>query len=135
MPGLLINIDVPDLAAGEAFYTRAFGLRAGRRMGDDFLELLGLEAPLYLLKKDKGTQPTPESADRRSYARHWSPIHPDIAVDDLDEATERVLAAGAKLEVPACDAEYGRIAMFADPFGHGFCLIQFNAEGYDAIAD
>ena len=29
---------------------------------------------------------------------------------------------------------YGKLAMFADPFGHGFCLIEFNAEGYDAIA-
>jgi hypothetical protein len=24
--------------------------------------------------------------------------------------------------------------MFADPFGHGFCLIAFNERGYDAIA-
>jgi hypothetical protein len=23
--------------------------------------------------------------------------------------------------------------MFADPFGHGFCLIEFNAIGYDAL--
>lgn len=133
MGRLLVNIDVPDLEAGEAFYTRAFGLSAGRRMGDDFLELIGLQAPLYLLKKAEGSAPTPAGTDRRSYARHWSPIHPDIAVDDLDAATEVALAAGATLEAPACDAPYGRIAMFADPFGHGFCLIQFNAEGYDAL--
>ena len=130
---MLVNIDVPDLAAGEAFYTRAFGLKVGRRMGEDFLELLGLDAPLYLLGKPEGTAPSPASSDRRRYARHWSPIHPDIVVEDLDEATERALAAGATLETPACDAPYGRIAMFADPFGHGFCLIEFNAEGYDAL--
>jgi hypothetical protein len=29
---------------------------------------------------------------------------------------------------------YGRLALVADPFGHGFCLIQFNERGYDAIA-
>jgi predicted enzyme related to lactoylglutathione lyase len=133
MGRLLVNIDVPDLEAGEAFYTRAFGLGVGRRMGDDFLELVGLEAPLYLLRKAGGSAATPASADRRNYARHWSPMHPDIAIDDLDAATERALAAGARLEAPACDAPYGRIAMFADPFGHGFCLIQFNAEGYDAL--
>ena len=27
---LLLNIDVPDLAAAERFYTEAFGLRRGR---------------------------------------------------------------------------------------------------------
>jgi len=25
--------------------------------------------------------------------------------------------------------------VFADPFGHGFCLIQFLNRGYDEIAD
>jgi predicted enzyme related to lactoylglutathione lyase len=133
MAGLLVNIDVPDLAAGEAFYARAFGLRPGRRMGDDFLELLGLEAPLYLLKREGGSETAPGSGETRRYARHWCPIHPDIAVDDLDAASERAIAAGATLEAPACAAPYGRIAMFADPFGHGFCLIEFNAEGYDAL--
>jgi hypothetical protein len=24
--------------------------------------------------------------------------------------------------------------MLADPFGNGFCLIEFNARGYDALA-
>jgi hypothetical protein len=37
-------------------------------------------------------------------------------------------------EGETCDAPYGRLAMFADPFGHGFCLIEFNEAGYDAIA-
>ena len=36
-------------------------------------------------------------------------------------------------EGETCDAAYGRLAMFADPFGHGFCLIQFNERGYDAL--
>ena len=133
-PGLLLNIDVPDIRAAEAFYTAAFGLTAGRRFGADFVELLGLEAPVYLLRKDAGTAIATGAGERRRYQRHWTPIHPDIAVADLDSATEQALAAGAVLEVPACDAPYGRIAMFADPFGHGFCLIEFNSEGYDAIA-
>jgi len=25
--------------------------------------------------------------------------------------------------------------VLADPFGHGFCLIQFSAEGYDALVE
>ena len=41
---LLINIDVPDLDAALAFYTRAFGLHVGRRIGDA-VELLGALSP------------------------------------------------------------------------------------------
>jgi hypothetical protein len=29
---------------------------------------------------------------------------------------------------------WGKIAMLADPFGHGVCLIQFVGRGYDEIA-
>ena len=134
MPGLLLNVDVPDIAAGEAFYTSALGLTVGRRFGDDFVELLGADAPLYLLKKDAGTPIGPAGGDTRRYGRHWTPIHPDFGVGDMDTAIARAVAAGAVQEGETCDAPYGKLAMFADPFGHGFCLIEFNQEGYDAIA-
>jgi len=42
--------------------------------------------------------------------------------------------AGAKVDEPAQDRAWGRIAILADPFGHGFCLLQFSGPGYDAIA-
>ncbi len=41
----LLNIDVPDVAAAERFYTAAFGLTVGRRFGTDFVELAGWPAP------------------------------------------------------------------------------------------
>ena len=134
MPGLLINIDVPHIAAAEAFYTAAWGLRVGRRFGEDFVELVGTDAPIYLLLKKAGTSIGPAGGDERRYERHWTPIHPDLVVDDIDSAIARAVAAGARREGATCDAAYGKLAMFADPFGHGFCLIEFNAEGYDAIA-
>lgn len=133
VPGLLLNIDVPDIAAGEAFYTAALGLQVGRRFGPDFVELVGAPVPIYLLRKDAGTSIGPAGGDSRHYDRHWSPIHADVVVEDMDMAIERAVAAGAVREGETCDAPYGRLAMFADPFGHGFCLIEFNAEGYDAI--
>src|SRR3546814_2175842 len=52
---LLINIDVPDLAAAEAFYTAAFALRPARRFGGDAIELLGANVPIYLLHKPAGS--------------------------------------------------------------------------------
>lgn len=129
--GLMINIDVPALDAAVRFYTSAFGLRVGRRFGTGFAELLGWPAPLYLLAKAPGTMGA--GGDHRRYERHWTPVHPDIVVDDLDSAVARAVAAGAVLEEAAKEAPYGRIAMLADPFGHGFCLVQFNAQGYDAL--
>jgi predicted enzyme related to lactoylglutathione lyase len=128
---VLINIDVPDMAAAERFYVAAFGLKPGRRFDAEFLELLGWPCPVYLLLKREGTPGA--GRDRRRYARHWTPIHPDVVVGDLDAALERAAAAGAVVEHPARDTSYGRLAMLADPFGHGFCLIEFNDEGYNAL--
>ena len=128
---LLLNIDVPDVEEGVHFYTTAFDLKVGRRFGADFAELLGWPANVYLLAKEAGT--VGAGGDLRRYARHWTPVHADIVVDDVDRAVERAVKAGAKLEAPARDAPYGRIAMLADPFGHGFCLLQFNEQGYDAL--
>ncbi len=129
---LIVNIDVADQAAGEAFYTRALGLSVGRRW-DGMVELLGLEASIYLLQKDAGSAIGPAAGAARDYARHWTPVHLDVAVDDLDAAVERALAAGAVQEGATRDGAWGRIAMFADPFGHGFCLLQFKGRGYDEI--
>jgi predicted enzyme related to lactoylglutathione lyase len=128
---LLLNIDVPDVETGARFYTAAFGLEVGRRFGTDFVELLGWPAKVYLLAKAAGT--VGAGGDLRRYGRHWTPVHADIVVDDVDAAVARAVGAGAKLEAPAKDTAYGRIAMLADPFGHGFCLLQFNGHGYDAL--
>ncbi|HWV61897.1 MAG TPA: VOC family protein [Sphingopyxis sp.] len=133
MAGLLINIDVPDLAAGERFYTAALGLSAARRLGDDIVELTGCEIPIYLIAKPAGSMIGPDGGDFRRYNRHWTPVHPDFTVDDLGDAIARALDAGAVREGETLDLPYGRQAMFADPFGNGFCLIEFNERGYDAL--
>ena len=75
------------------------------------------------------------AAGGRDYGRHWTPVHLDIAVDDLDAALARAIAAGAVAEGAPQDNPWGRIAALADPFGHGFCLIEFRGRGYDEIAD
>jgi uncharacterized glyoxalase superfamily protein PhnB len=87
---------------------------------------------MYLLAKPAGSPAAPGAA--RGYGRHWTPVHLDVAVRDLDEACARAVAAGAVPEGDPRTADWGRIARFADPFGHGFCLIQFTDAGYDAIA-
>ena len=44
------------------------------------------------------------------------------------------MAAGATLEREVTEHAYGKLALLADPFGNGFCLIEFSGRGYDEIA-
>jgi predicted enzyme related to lactoylglutathione lyase len=135
VPSLLINIDVDDLKKGIAFYCAALDLSVGRRFGHDAVELLGANAPIYLLAKPNGTVASASSRHLRSYARHWTPIHLDFVVDSIEAAVDKARNAGARLEGSIRTNSWGRIAMLADPFGHGICLIEFLGRGYDEIAE
>jgi catechol 2,3-dioxygenase-like lactoylglutathione lyase family enzyme len=133
MASLRVCIDVDDLESGIAFYTRAFGLEIGRRLGDKWAELLGAPSPIDLLAKAAGTTASPAAPAGRDYARHWTPVHLDFEVSDLDAAVKRALSAGATLERGIEDQVWGRMANLADPFGHGFCLLEFRGRGYDEL--
>ena len=132
---LLVNVDVNDIASATTFYCDAFELTVGRRFGADGVELLGASSAIYLLAKAEGSTPSDFTNQKRTYARHWSPVHLDFVVDDIEAAMQRAVSAGAVLEKPIQDARWGRLALMADPFGHGFCLVQFLAKGYDEIAE
>lgn len=131
---ILVNIDVPDLEAAIDFYSRAFGLALHRRLGATGAEMLGAPAPIYLLQKAAGTPAAGAVRQPRDYARHWTPVHLDVVVDDVDDTVARAVAAGARLEDPAVSHDWGRIAHLSDPFGHGICIMQFLGRGYDALA-
>ncbi|MGH7041538.1 MAG: VOC family protein [Acetobacteraceae bacterium] len=129
---LLVNIDVPDLGRAIAFYSEAFGLAVTRRFGAQAAELGGWPTRLYLLAQPEGS---PGAAGQpRRYGRHWTPVHLDVVVDDIDAALARATAAGARAETAIRTAAWGRIVTLADPFGHGLCLIEFLGRGYDEIA-
>lgn len=131
---LLVNIDVDDLDKALRFYTSAFDLQVGRRFGADGVELLGASSAIYLLVKPAGSPATQASSQVRDYGRHWTPVHLDLVVADIDAAVQRALNAGAILEAAVRSSSWGKIALMADPFGHGFCLLQFVGRGYDDIA-
>jgi predicted enzyme related to lactoylglutathione lyase len=135
MAQLLVNIDVDDLERAVAFYGEAFGLTVGRRFGAFGVELLGVSSAIYLLVKAPGSRASPATAQRRDYGRHWTPVHLDFVVADVEAAAARAQRAGAVREGEIQTHNWGRIAHLADPFGHGFCLIQFLGRGYDEIAD
>jgi len=131
---LLVNIDVDDIEKGIAFYCAALGVAVGRRLGSDYVELVGATSPIYLLKKPAGSPFAGEPGIARDYSRHWTPVHLDLVVADVTTAVGRARAAGARLEGVIRDRDWGRLAVMADPFGHGFCFVQFSARGYDVLA-
>jgi predicted enzyme related to lactoylglutathione lyase len=135
MMQLLVNVDVDDIERAIEFYRAAFGLHLGRRLfGGSVAEMLGASSMIYLLAKPAGTLPSRQASSARDYHRHWTPVHLDFEVVDIDAAVERAVAAGARLENEPRSFDWGRLAMLSDPFGHGFCLLQFTDRGYDAVA-
>jgi predicted enzyme related to lactoylglutathione lyase len=131
---ILVNLDVDDLEKAARFYGSAFGFKVGRRFGAFGVEMLGSSAPIYLLVKSPGTSASDTTAQRRSYHRHWTPVHLDFVVEEIEPAVQRAVLAGARLEQPIATYKWGKLALMADPFGHGFCFIQFLGRGYDEIA-
>lgn len=133
MLDLRICIDVDQLERGLAFYTAAFDLTVGRRVDPHWAELLGASSAIDLLAVASGSKPLPNSSFERHFDRHWTPVHLDFVVLDVDASVARAVAAGATLERPIRDQAYGRIANLADPFGNGICLLQLSDRGYDAL--
>jgi len=114
---IIVNIDVPELEPAIRFYTAALGLTHSRTLDDDVAELTGASAHIYLLRK--------RADGLRDYARHWTPVHFDLVVDDVDAAARCAIAAGATPETGHVHWRGSRCVSFGDPFGHGFCFIQF----------
>lgn len=132
---VLINIDVNDLAAAERFYSHTFGLKPSRRLGDTIVELVGSTSSIFLLQKEAGSPISPQAAEQRRFDRHWTPVHLDFVVENIEATTTLAIEAGAVQESPIQQTAWGKIAPMADPFGNGFCIIQFEGQGYDAICD
>jgi predicted enzyme related to lactoylglutathione lyase len=130
---LLVNLDVDDLDKAVRFYSSVFGLKVGRRLGTVGLEMLGCSSPIYLLVKSANA-PAGTTSQARTYQRHWTPVHLDFVVDEIEPAVERAVLAGAMLEKPVQVFGWGKLALMSDPFGHGFCFVQFLGRGYDEIA-
>ena len=132
---LLVNVDVDDLERAIEFYTAAIGLRLARRLFDGSVaELAGASSKIYLMAKPAGSSTSLGASSVRKYHRHWTPVHLDFEVNDVSAAVERAVAAGGKLEGEIQSFSWGQQATLSDPFGHGFCLLQFNSRGYDEVA-
>lgn len=119
-----ISIDVPNLPDAMRFYTAAFGFERLSEPVPGVVVMRAGELGICLLEKHEASIPADGSDDRRRYGRHWTPVHMDVHVRDLQAALTRVLDAGARQERLIENAEHGSVAFCSDPFGHGFCLIE-----------
>jgi predicted enzyme related to lactoylglutathione lyase len=128
---VLVNIDVPELQAAIDFYEAAVGARFKRVLDDDVAELAYGSSAIYLLRKPAESQPTPVGGQARAFTRHWTPVHVDFVVADLDRAVARAVAAGAVRESDCIEWRGSRCVTLSDPFGHGFCLIEFAGTEYE----
>ena len=135
MTNLRICIDVDDLDKGIEFYSKAIGLREGRRLARDWVELLGAPSPIDLLANPAHSAPVRGASMVRDYRRHWTPIHLDFVVENLDSAVRRAESAGAVLEGGIQEKKWGRLANMADPFGNGLCFLEFRGRGYDELIE
>lgn len=126
----IVNIDVPELQCAIDFYCAALGLQLSRVLDDDVAELAGATSMVYLLESPSGSDATHGAAPPRSYSRHWTPVHIDFVVDDVEAAARRAIAAGAMQESELVEWRGSKCVTFSDPFGHGFCVIEFEGETY-----
>jgi predicted enzyme related to lactoylglutathione lyase len=123
-----VCIDVPDMARGIRFYADAFGFS---KVSEPYPGVAILQAgatTITLLEKSEQSRPSPHTRDVRHYDRHWTPVHLDFHVDDVQAALDKAVKAGATKEQFFENPEHGSAAFCADPFGHGFCLLQSKAK-------
>jgi len=105
-----VILDCPDPAALAAFYSELLGLPITYSSPDFFVVAVNDRTSGLAFQLAPGhKRPTwPDQAVPQQ-------VHLDIMVDDIADATPRVLALGA--------TKLDGAGVFADPAGHPFCLI------------
>lgn len=122
-PSVHVSIDVPDLAAGLRFYGSVFGFVETARPFPTMAVLDANNVTVCMHQKAGGTASSAGSADARRYERHWTPVHLDLHVHDLDAVLSRVRAEGGQVERELRTQGPKPVAFCSDPFGNGFCVI------------
>jgi catechol 2,3-dioxygenase-like lactoylglutathione lyase family enzyme len=93
VPTVSICVDVPDLKAATAFYCDALGCSIDKEQASHNTLFVG-GTTLHLMLKEGGTDATGTGSCIRTYERHWTPVHLDFAVDDVDAAVSEVKRLG-----------------------------------------
>jgi predicted enzyme related to lactoylglutathione lyase len=129
-PSVHVSIDVPDLEAGLRFYGEIFGFIETARPFPTLAILDANNVSVCLHQKAAGSRSSVGGEEVRRYARHWTPVHLDLHVDDFDAVLAKVRAQGGAIENEFRVQGPKPAAFCCDPFGNGFCVI--GERGLDA---
>lgn len=110
-----ISLDCPDTDVLAAFYSALLGLEEAFATPDrGVVALSGAGPMLTLMRADDYAAPSwPDGPQRQQ-------MHLDIAVDNVDSATDAAVRLGAKPAEHQPAPEQWRVLL--DPAGHPFCL-------------
>lgn len=122
-PSVHVSIDVPNLEDGLRFYARVFGFAKTARPFSTMAILDANNVKVCMHEKQAGTRSSTGGTDVRRYERHWTPVHLDFHVSDLDAVLTRVRAEGGAIENEFRSQGPKPAAFCSDPFGNGFCVI------------
>ena len=121
MATVRVCIDVADLDQAVAFYCQALRCtEVGRNPRTVRLTAGGSE--IYLMLRPERSMPFDAAAEGRSFARHWTPVHLDFSVEDVEACTSEITRLGGTVEGRE-SGHWGGLTRCADPFGNGFCLV------------
>ena len=118
-----VCIDVNDIDRAVEFYGRGLGLRILEHHEHWAQAQLG-DQTFWSIKVDPGS----DDVVTRDYKRHWTPVHLDFVVEDIDMAVKSALDAGGHLD-HAIKRNPARadVANLSDPSGNGVDLVQKHA--------
>ena len=91
-------VEVTELPDGINFYCGGLSLTLKRRLSPTWVELAGANLPIYLLANRPTLADLGSKQAVRSYERHWTPVHLDFIVEDLDQMVAQLISLGASLD-------------------------------------
>lgn len=122
-PSVHLSIDVPNLEQGLRFYSVVFGFQETSRPFPSMAILDADNLTVCMHEKAAGSRSSGGSEEVRRYERHWTPVHMDLHVPDLDAVLAKVRAEGGLVEQEYRTEGPRPVAFCSDPFGNGFCVI------------
>lgn len=122
-PSVHVSIDVPDLEAGLRFYAEVFGFVESARPFPTMAVVDANNVNVCMHQKAEGSKSSTVGNGRRSYERHWTPVHLDLHVPDFDAVLDKLRNAGGSIENEFRNQGPKPVAFCSDPFGNGFCVI------------
>ena len=117
------HLTMKDAAAAIEFYKKAFGaVELERHNGPDGKSIMHATLKIgdsrFMLNDE-----FPEMGGKGPLALGGTPVTLHVAVEAVDEAFARAVAAGAKVTMPLADMFWGdRYGQLEDPFGHKWSL-------------